>query len=136
METWYGTNWIDNLDKGTVDVGDVFAEYEKNGTAGFGPYIGDEQGEAAESNIVQWQRNILSNGLILDYEKQFIVPEPNSSGNLPDENDPNISATSVNLPNPSNGDTDGDGHLSTEEKEAMAAGEVKLKEADATGLNF
>ena len=134
METWYGTNWVDNLDKGTVDVGDVFAEYEKNGTAGFGPYIGDEQGEAAKSDIVQWQRNILSNGLILDYEKQFIVPEPDYSSkkieefnvgsmnagpslNLPDENDPNISTTAVNLPN-------------------SAANEVKLKEADATGLNF
>jgi len=153
METWYGTNWVDNLDKGTVDVGDVFAEYEKNGTAGFGPYIGDEQGEAAKSDIVQWQRNILSNGLILDYEKQFIVPEPDYSSkkieefnvgsmnagpslNLPDENDPNISTTAVNLPNVSNGDTNGDGHLDEAEKEAMAAGEVKLKEADATGLNF
>ena len=47
-----------------------------NGTAGFGPYIGDERGQAADNDIVKTQRAILSNGLILDYEDQFLLDEP------------------------------------------------------------
>ena len=64
MKTWYGDNYAENLESGEADADDPIAQFEANGTAGFGPYIGDERGQAADNDIVKTQRAILSNGLI------------------------------------------------------------------------
>ncbi len=69
LKTWYG-------DDMKLDDDDPIVKFQANGSAGFGPYIGDDRGQAAQSNIVQLQREILSNGLILDYEDKFLLDEP------------------------------------------------------------
>jgi hypothetical protein len=47
---------------------------KNNGSAAFGPWIGGDQSAGAKKNdIVKLQRQIMSNGLILDYEKKVFI---------------------------------------------------------------
>lgn len=73
METWYGPNWFE--EGGMEDANDPMVQYENNGSAAFGPWIGGDQSAGAKDNdIVKLQRQIMSNGLILDYEKKYLLP--------------------------------------------------------------
>jgi hypothetical protein len=75
METWYGPNWYE--EGGMEDADDPMVQYENNGSAAFGPWIGGDQSAGAKKNdIVKLQRQIMSNGLILDYEKKYLLDTP------------------------------------------------------------
>ena len=85
LETWYGSNWEKNF-KGEFDAGDEndpIAEYEANiedggtGSAAFGPWNASDPNLKNNPHLAL-QRGIVSNGLIIDYENEYLYEEEES----------------------------------------------------------
>ena len=77
LKTWYGDNWEKNF-QGEFEKGDekdMIAVYEKDGTAGFGPWIGSDPNLGKTNPTANFQRGVVSNGLIMDYEDEYLYEE-------------------------------------------------------------
>ena len=113
LKTWYGEDM-------KLDDKDPIVKFRENGSAGFGPYIGDDRGQASQSDIVQLQRDILSNGLILDYEDKFLLKEQEEiKSDIEEETNVDVVESSDSVATeepPILGDFDSDGKVSPEEQ--------------------
>lgn len=90
-ETWYGENWEKNLREHTTDEGDNIRTYKERGASPFGPWEGSDEQLAETVPVLQTQRDILENGLRLDYEEKYMLTEP------PTVEEEDLAGTSTNI---------------------------------------
>jgi len=87
-ETWYGSDWREELNNpdAVLEEDDPIAVYKEGGTAAFGPYIGGDPNNAETNSLINFQRGVIENSLIFNYEDEYLEQPkkgaPSEAGDL------------------------------------------------------